>query len=87
MFALVMTQRTALILSNDNPEDRPRALCWIRDDHDGTIHKARRRTANNLFRFRQTLGNFEFGPEIATNGNFSDLDCAIGTDHANSGFS
>src|SRR5271157_4266149 len=64
-----------------------RTSCWFRNDHDGAIHKARRRTGDDLIRFRETLGDFQFRPKIAINRNFADLDCAIRTDYANSGFS
>src|ERR1700732_2174039 len=41
-----------------------RASCWFRNDHEGTIHKARGRAGNDLIRFRQTLGDFQFRAEI-----------------------
>ena len=53
----------------------------------GAFHEARGRTGNDLIRFRQTLGDFQFRAEIATNHNFADLDCATLTYHTNSGLS
>jgi multidrug efflux pump subunit AcrB len=37
-----------------------RVSCWFCNDHDSAIHKARRRAGDDLIRFRQTLGDYQF---------------------------